>query len=126
MKKLLTVASAVAAAVTLAAPMTANAAPATQQGWVYYRCTNSYDCVMSFRAPGGGQQSYSIRVSGGVSQPVAVSLDVTVQDGANCHPTVYPDGNYRSFTCHDEQIGGQMVLRAYAGGRHDYELGVFI
>ncbi|MGW7530966.1 hypothetical protein [Amycolatopsis sp. NPDC054798] len=126
MKKLLTAASAVAAAVTLAVPLTASAAPASPQGWVYYHCTNSYDCVLPFSAPVGGQLTYSVQVSGGVSQPVAVSLDVTVQDPGNCHPTVYPDGQYRSFTCHDEQIGGKMVLRAYAGGTHDYELGVFL
>ncbi|WP_406634933.1 hypothetical protein [Amycolatopsis sp. WGS_07] len=124
MKKLLTAASAVAAAVTLAVPMTASAAPA--QSWVYYHCNNSYDCVLPFSAPVGGELTYSVKVSGGVSQPVAVALDVTVQDNANCHPTVYPDGVYRSFTCHDEQIGGKMVLRAYAGGTHDYELGLFI
>lgn len=126
MKKLLTAASAVAAVVTLAAPVTASAAPASAQGWQYYHCTNTYDCVLNFRAPVGGQLSFSVQVSGGISQPVAVSLDVTVQDPGNCHPTVYPDGIYRSFTCHDEQIGGAMVLRAYAGNQHDYELGVFV
>jgi hypothetical protein len=126
MKHRLLAGAALAAALAFVAPAAANAAGNAPhiKGWTYSKCTGTYDCVVGFYWPTDAALTYSIRVDGGNYEPVAVSVDTTLPGAAGCHPTVYP-GTYNSFTCNDGLMGGQMVLRAYAGGTHNYEFGIF-
>ncbi|MFE9687758.1 hypothetical protein [Streptomyces sp. NPDC006285] len=41
-------------------------------------------------------------------------------------PTIYP-GEYHHFSCYDApNMGGKMVLRAWAGDRHNYRIGIWL
>ncbi|WKU43206.1 hypothetical protein Q3V23_03445 [Streptomyces sp. VNUA116] len=39
---------------------------------------------------------------------------------------VYPSNLPKWFSCNDGQMGGNMVVRAYAAHQHDYRIGIFI
>ncbi|MEU5896486.1 hypothetical protein [Streptomyces venezuelae] len=104
---------------------TAEAAPASRAGFKYFECHDAYQCVIPFLQPQGESVVYNIEVTGGVHQHIAVSVDPTL-NVPGCHPTIYP-GQYYHFSCFDpENMGGKMVLRAWAGDRHNFRIGIWL
>ncbi|WP_409235827.1 hypothetical protein [Streptomyces sp. PA5.6] len=108
-----------------ATAVTPAAAPASRAGFKYFECHDAYQCVIPFLQPQGESVVYNIEVTGGVHQHIAVSVDPTL-NVPGCHPTIYP-GQYYHFSCFDpENMGGKMVLRAWAGDRHIFRIGIWL